>query len=67
MFKSSFFVHFDGKLILYMNLDVNRLGFDAIIYHLIENMKLGKSYSRRFQIRLIFFFSRFLKDAEIRY
>lgn len=48
LFKPSFLIYFDEKLIFYVNLDVNRLEFDIMIYHLIEIMKIEEFYLCRF-------------------
>ena len=52
---------------LYINLDINKnFEFKTIIYYVLENV-LEDVYSLRFNIRLILFFNRLLKDIEIYY
>ena len=48
-------MHFDKKLMLYIDLDVNKdFEFEAMIYYVFKNV-LKDAYPLRFNIRFIFF------------
>ena len=60
-------MHFDEKLMFYIDLDVNKnFGFETIIYYVFENV-FKDAYLLRFNIYFIFFFNRLLRDVETRY
>ena len=51
----------------YIDLDVNKdFEFKMIIYYIFENV-FKNVYLLRFNIRLVFFFNRLLRDIKIRY
>lgn len=63
---SSFLTHFDNELFLYIDLNASKdFDFDVMIYYIVSAVE--ENYSRRSQIRLILFLSRFLKNAKTRY
>ena len=40
-------MHFDEKKFFYVNFNVNKFGFDIMIYYIINVMKIKKLYPRR--------------------
>ena len=67
LFKSSFLIYFDKKLMLYINFDINKdFEFETMIYYVFENI-FKNAYSLRFNIRFIFFLNRLLRDIKTRY